>query len=229
MKRQAGARSLCAAAFGLAALIPIVSPAEGRNPPKWWDIEVRLTTKGRYSLTEGGTAYSGEYVLRETWWGNMEKDQDDYRLFHARQETLEWKFLEKADSGGLKKILTEKDCPAGPSFRINYVLRENNLVRFNIGVDDFPVPRNGARAEFNLLLPRSKTDAQNVAALPYDGNISRGSNDVVLEEKAILSGPVERMFQWEWKGYQPPPVPESAVALFNFHQAEVSISVTPRY
>ena len=228
MKRQAGARSLGAAAFGLAALIPIITPAEGRNVPKWWDIEVRLTTKGRYSLTQGGTAYSGEYVLKETWWGNMEKDQDDYRLFHSRQETVEWKFLENAVSGGITKILTEKDCPDGPSFRINYVLRENNLVRFFIVVENFPVPKNVPAGGFEPV-QEDAFRGPDPGPLPYDGNVSRGSNDVALEEKAVLSGPVERVFQWEWKGYQPPPVPESAVALFNFHQAEVRISVTPRY
>jgi hypothetical protein len=229
MKRRAGAFILRAAAFGLAALVPLVSPAADQNAPKWWDIKVCVIAKGRYSLTEGRSTYAGEYLLRGTWLGSMEKDQDDYRLFHARQETLEWKFLEKADSGGLTKTLTEKDCPAGPSFRINYVLKEDRLIRFFIVVENFPVPKNGPAGGFELILPQSKSDLPGPGALSYDDNISKGSNDVALEEKAVQSGPAERVFRWEWKGYQPSPVPESAVALFNSHQAEIRIRVTPRY
>jgi hypothetical protein len=229
MRRRSGIAFPGAVALGLAVLLAAASAARPQPVPRWWDIEVRLTAKGRYSLTEGGTAYAGDYLFREAWWGSMEKDEDDYRLFHARREILDWKFQEKAEARGAATTLTEKDCPAGPSFRINYVLKDAGLIRFFIVVDEFPVPRNPARARFDLLLPRSKTDGPDAGALPYDGNVTRGSNDIAVEEKAIRKGPTERVFLWEWKAYQPGPVPESGVVLFNSHQAEIRITVTPRF
>ena len=229
MSRRPGIRLPRAAALGLAALLPLVCGAAGRAVPRWWDIEVVLAAKGRYSVTERGTAYTGEYSLREAWGGSMERDQDDYRLFHSRQERLEWTFREEAGAGDSVRTVTEKDFPAGPSFRVIYVLKDGRLVRFSIVVDDFAVPKSAPAGAFELALPRSRGYAPGPGAPLYDDQVSEGTNEIAVEEKDLLEGLVERVFRWEWKGYQPSPATGSAVALFNVHEAEVRIRVTPRY
>ena len=71
MSRRPGIRLPRAAALGLAALFPLVCGAAGRAVPRWWDIEVVLAAKGRYSVTERRSApLSSRWVAKEclrTW------------------------------------------------------------------------------------------------------------------------------------------------------------------
>jgi len=199
------------------------------GPPRWWEVELRLTVKGQYSVREADAAYAGEFLYEAAWSGSMEKDDSDYLLYHSGSETLRWEAREKVSSGGGQKVLTEKDFDDRPVLRMNYVLNENGILRFNFIVDGFPVPRSGAGEKFDLILPASKEEEGSLSPSGYDASIARGSNEIVFEEKTIRTGPAERSFRWEWKRYQPSSGQEIAVVLFNSHKAEVKITITPRY
>ena len=199
------------------------------GPPRWWEVELRLTVKGQYSVREGDAAYAGEFLYEAAWSGSMEKDDSDYLLYHSGLETLRWEAREKVSSGAFQKVLTEKDFDDRPVLRMNYVLNENGILRFNFIVDGFPVPRSGAGEKFDLILPASKEEEGSLSPSGYDASIARGSNEIVFEEKTIRTGPAERTFRWEWKRYQPSSGQEIAVVLFNSHKAEVKITITPRY
>ncbi len=159
----------------------------------------------------------------------MEKDDSDYLLYHSGSETLRWETREKVSSGGGQKVLTEKDFDDRPVFRMNYVLNENGILRFDFVVDGFPVPRSGAGEKFDLILPASKKEEGHLSPSGYDASVVNGSNEIVFEEKTIRTGPAERAFRWEWKRYQPSSGQGIAVVLFNSHKAEVKIAITPRY
>lgn len=199
------------------------------RPPRWWDVEVRLTVKGQYSVREADAACAGEFLYEATWSGSMEKDDADFLLYHSGSETLRWEAREKVSSGGEQKILTEKDFNDRPAFRMNYVLNESGILRFNFIVDGFPVPRSGAGEKFDLILPASKKEEGGLSPSGYDTSVAKGSNEIVFEEKMVRAGPVERAFRWEWKRYQPSSGPGAPVVLFNSHKAEIKITITPRY
>jgi hypothetical protein len=199
------------------------------GPPRWWDVELSLNVKGQYSVREADAAYAGEFLYEAAWSGSMEKDDSDYLLYHSGSETLRWEAREEVSSGGGQKVLTEKDFDDRPVLRMNYVLNENGVLRFNFIVDGFPVPRSGAGEKFDLILPASKKEEGGLSPSGYDASVARGSNEIVFEEKTIRSGPAERTFHWEWKRYQPSSGQEIAVVLFNSHKADVKITITPRY
>jgi hypothetical protein len=199
------------------------------GPPRWWDVELSLTVKGQYSLREADAAYAGEFSYEAAWSGSMEKDDSDYLLYHSGSETLLWEAREKVSSGAGQKVLTEKDFDDRPAFRMNYVLNDNGILRFNFIVDGFPVPRSGPGEKFDLILPASKEEEGHPSPSGYDASVVGGSNEIVFEEKTIRTGPAERAFSWEWKRYQPSSGPGIAVVLLNNHKAEVKVAITPRY
>jgi hypothetical protein len=219
-------------------MIPVVfllfptSLASGQSSlhsPQWSDVEINLTVKGQYSIREEGTVYAGDFLFETTWSGTMEKDDDDYILYHTDSEILRWEVREKIATGGDQKVLTEKDFGGGPMFRMDYVLNENGVLRFVFVVDGFPVPRGGIGEKFDLILPASKKEGGGLSPSGYDASVVKGSNEVVFEEKMVRAGPAERAFQWEWKRYQPSSGPGVPVVLLNTHAAEVKIAITPRY
>ena len=224
--------------MALVRMIPVVfflfpafstSNPSSLGPPRWWDIDLSLTVKGQYSVREADAAYAGEFLFEAAWSGSMEKDDSDYLLYHSGSETLRWEAREKVSSGGGQKVLTEKDFDDRPVLRMNYVLNENGVLRFNFIVDGFPVPRSGAGEKFDLILPASKKEEGGLSPFGYDASVARGSNEIVFEEKTIRTGPAERTFRWEWKRYQPSSRQGIGVVLFNSHKAEVKITITPRY
>lgn len=207
----------------------MTSPPSSLGPPRWWDVELGLTVKGQYSVREADAAYAGEFLFKVAWSGSMEKDDSDYLLYHSGLETLGWEAREKVSSGAYQKVLTEKDFDDRPVFRMNYVLNENGILRFNFVVEGFPVPRSGAGEKFDLIFPASKKDEGAASPSGYDVSVANGSNEVAFEEKTIRSGPAQRTFSWEWKRYQPSFGQGIGVVLFSSHKAEVKITITPRY
>ncbi len=185
--------------------------------------------KGQYSVREADAACAGEFLYEAAWSGSMEKDDSDYLLYHSGSETLRWEAREKVSSGSGQKVLTEKDFDARPAFRMNYVLNENGILRFDFIVDGFPVPQSGAGKKFDLILPASKKEEGGLSPSGYDDSVVKGSNEIVFEENIVQAGLVERAFRWEWKRYQPSSGPGAPAVLFNSHKAEVKVAITPRY
>jgi hypothetical protein len=206
-----------------------IFPPSSLGPPRWWDVELGLTVNGQYSVREADAAYAGEFLFKAAWSGSMEKDDSDYLLYHSGLETLRWEAREKVSSKGGQKVLTEKDFDDRPVFRMNYVLNENGVLRFNFIVEGFPVPRSGAGEKFDLILPASKSEEGGHSPPEYDVSIAEGSNEIAFEEKTIRTGPAERAFSWEWKRYTPSLRQGINVVLFNSHKADVKITITPRY
>jgi hypothetical protein len=216
------------AALGLAALVFLPSRGiPGWDGPAWWDVRIRLEARGRYAVTRDATDFSGEYAYEALWSGSMERDGPDYILYHASLETVRWEMKERSGQDGATGLLTEKDFPVRPVFRMNYVLAEGGRLRFFITVDGFPVPRNDSPEKFALILPCSRKEPAASIGAGYDDAISEGTNDVSLEEREIRNGPAKHVFRWAWKRYQPSSAPPPAGPLLNAHEAKVTLTITP--
>ncbi len=219
-------------AFALAALVllPVAArcrDASGAGGPAWWDVRIRLETRGRYALIRDAKSVSGEYAYEVLWSGSMEGDDADYLLYHAALETLRWEMKERSGTDGAGGLLSEKDFPVRPVFRMNYVLGVRGRLHFFFCVEGFAVPRNDAPERFDLILPCSQKESSASASAGYDEAVSEGSNDVSLDEKELRKGPAKRVFRWKWKRYQPSSAPPPAGPLLNSHEATVTLTVTP--
>jgi hypothetical protein len=217
------------AALGLAALVFLPSPAPAGDDPAWWDVQIRLETRGRYAITRDATDFSGEYAYEAIWSGSMGSDDPDYILYHASLETVRWEMKERTGSDADAKLLSEKDSPVRPVFRMNYVLCEGGRLRFFFTVEGFPVPRSNSPEKFALILPCSRKESPASTAAGYDDAISEGSNDVSLDEKELRNGPSKHVFRWAWKRYQSSSAPPPAGPLFNMHEAKVTLTITPHH
>ena len=215
------------AALGLAALVVLPGPAPAGDGPAWWDVRIRIEAQGRYAVTRNATDVAGEYAYEAVWTGVMEKDDVDYLLYHASFETVRWEMKERTGSDADAKLLSKKDSPVRPVFRMNYVLCEGGRLRFFFTVEGFPVPRSDSPEKFALILPCSRKESPASTAAGYDDAVSGGSNDVSLDEKDLRKGPSKRVFRWAWKGYQPSSAPPPAGPLFNTHEAKVTLTLTP--
>ncbi len=210
------------AALGLAVLLLLPSPVPAGDGPAWWEVRIRLETRGRYTLIRDAKDYAGEYAYETVWTGSMERDDLDYLLYHSSLETDRWELEERDGSG---PVLSEKDSPVRPVFLMNYVLCEKGRLRLFFTVDGFPVPRNDSLEKFPLVLPCSQKEPAAVASTGYDDSVSEGSNDVSLDEKALLTGPVKRVFRWSWRRYQPSSAPPPAGPFFNTHEVKVTVMI----
>ncbi len=232
------------AAFGLAALaaLPTLVPsrdvsgwgapapcrdAPGRDGPRWWDVRIRLDTRGRYALIGDEKGVSGEYAYEVLWSGSMEGDDPDFILYHTNLDTVRWEMKERPGKDGSGESLSEKDFPVRPVFRMNYVLVEGGRLHFFFCVEGFPVPRNESPEKFDLVLPCSRKESAASASAGYDDAVTEGSNDVSLDEKEIRKGSVKRVFRWSWKRYRPSSAPPPAGPLLGTHEAKVTLTVTP--
>lgn len=66
--------------------------------PSWWEIEIHLETIGDYPVKEGKKAYDGHYSFTLLWTGCMERDMDDYLIYHEASKLLQW---EAQNDGGV--------------------------------------------------------------------------------------------------------------------------------
>jgi len=214
------------ACLGLAVLAFL--PAAAGDGPGWWNVRIRLETRGRYALTRDATEFTGEYAYESVWTGSMERDDPDYLLYHASLETVRWEMKERSGRDGSGALLSEKDFPVRPVFRMNYVLFEEGRLHFFFIVEGFHVPRSDSPEKFALILPCSRKESSASATAGYDGAVSEGSNDVSLDAKELRDGPFKRVFRWTWKRYQPSSAPPPAGPLLNTHETKVTLFVTPR-
>ena len=206
---------------------PAVNPA---NPePLWWEIRLELRAEGEYRTQEGETGYSGEYRLDILWTGTIERDADDYRLFHAHSKVLHWEAKERAISPQSTKTLTTREFAICPEFKMLYILKKEARLHLAFFVAGFPAPRNDSTDKYFIALPASEENDQNSSESDYGSFITRGSNRICLEERDIFKPDLEKKFNWSWKHEQWLQRQKRTVLFANQHWAEVKISIESHY
>jgi hypothetical protein len=196
--------------------------------PSQWDIDVLLSSRGKYRVRESDTTYLGTYSLKALWRGCMEKDEDDFLLFHESCELLEWDIQEVAQFPSSTILLTRKDFPDKPAFDFRYLLHRGNEIHLDFVIRGFSVPRVRSKNTFYLDLPTSKENSES-SSVVYNFYISKGSNKVSLDSETISRDHVEKTFKWSWNHQKWFPSAEETVFFSNTHDVEVTLTVIPRY
>lgn len=197
--------------------------------PSWWDLEVRLATEGRYRMDEKGFSADGTFRFIVTWTGTMERDEADFRIFQNRSEIVRWEAEERSSQPEGLRLLTAADFPEKPSFDFNFLLKQGGLLVFDLATQGFSVPVSESPEKFFLLLPASAENDQSVEGVDYNNRIRKGSNRVAVPAEAILKGPVEKKFAWDWKNEQWLLRQDRTLHILSQHSVKLTVVVRPHH
>lgn len=197
------------------------APAPG---PDWWEVRLTVAAKGVFAIRGGGeTPRSGEYAFRARFEGRLNPDGDDFLLVHLRTETLEWALREKPDPGGAAGSREVSGGPA-PVLRLNYVLREKDVIELDFEIDGGAVPVGAAPDHIPLELPGSAHGA--AGARPgYVGDVLTGSNRIALPASDLVRRRPERTFAWSWTGTKSVTAGGRAYMTVQSHSAEAVVGL----
>ena len=159
----------------------------------------------------------------------MEKDDEDYLLYHQECCLLDWKAKEKKIFPDSIQIKSRKDFQLKPSFHLNYILRKEENLHFYFTIEGFPIPQNESPSKLLLGMPCSGENLDFPSELNYESYIVEGSNRIFFEEKAIYTKSMDREFAWTWKRHKWSPGPKSPALLTNLHRVKVKISINPHH
>mgnify|MGYP001044060679 CR=1 FL=1 len=99
---------------------------------------------GRYGLETRESRHEGSYRLRVHWLGLMERDDEDFLLLHKERSLEKWEAEERSSRGEKLALLKTDDFSERPELRVNYVLREEDVLLIDFAVVGFDIPRSGA-------------------------------------------------------------------------------------
>ena len=211
-------RRLPVLGFCLAVSVLTSSPR-----PTWWEVRLVVNIRGEYTVKVGGATFSGEYAYGALWEGTMEKDGQDFLLYHIRTEPQKWEVREKATQANAVRTLTEKDITAKPALQMKYILREGGELVFDFDVTGIPIPLAPAAEKFDLVLPCSRGHTDQGAV--YSLFLARGDNRVAVPDDRLERRSDERSFSWEWKRQQWALRDDATLFVSNRHKAEALVTL----
>ena len=196
MTRTVGAAGAVAGAFAGILLASVL-----RLPPEagpWWDVSLSLCTDGDYLFRNSGKTRTGEFSYEAMWAGTMERDQEDFLLYHIETRTLAWRIREKSPEADGSPGSTERETAARPVLRLNYILRNKDGLDFDFVVESIPIPLAPSPEKFPLFFPCSEEHVRDRSHLIYNDFVSGGSNLVRIPLDALSTNTFEETFRWEW-------------------------------
>jgi len=209
--------------------IGLIGSSKTLHPKEyWWEISLRLTSKGTYTLDEAKTSYSGKYAYTIQWSGCMEQDGQDFILYHEDSELLRWEPQEKKRQSGIPEIKITNTFSEKPSFAFNYILTKKENVHFDFLVRGFRVPQQGQNHRYYLHLPASKENSDHPTNIAYDLHIYKGSNQVYFSKADLLDESIKKDFHWSWKRHSSAGDAENSSYLSHSYNVDVEISILRR-
>ena len=206
--------------FGLVTAAPPLGPS---GKPPWWGVRFALTVRGTYVVKDPERAFAGDFTYKALWEGTVERDGEDFLLYHIKTDVQDWALREKATLPGSSRILTEKDVPEEPRIQLNYILRQEEDLRFDFEVKGFQVPLGPSPEKFELVLPSSREDSEEGAA--YAASIAKGTNRIRIAEEGLEKASLEKSFAWDWKRQQWAVRGNGAVQVSGSHKVTVVITI----
>jgi len=197
--------------------------------PLWWEISIVLKTEGEYMLKGKASDCQGNYSFLIHWKGCLEKDDDDYLLYHADSRLSDWKAQETVSSPGHTTTLTTLEIKKKPSFNFKYILRRETTLFVNFLVRGIVAPQSGGAESVFIFFPSSEENQQHYTRVDYNACVVEGSNSVSLEEVEIYAGPVTKNYSWTWKHEQRPFGRQLPILATQSHRTHVSLSIIPHY
>jgi len=192
----------------------------------WWEIKILLESKGKYKYKESETFFAGKYAYTILWTGCIERDQQDFILYHEDSDLIQWEPQEKTYSANSKKSHETKKFTGEPGFELHYILKRGKNLHFDFLVKGFDIPQHCSAKKTYLHLPASKGNSDNPTDLDYDLYISQGSNNVSISRDILDQGSAKKEFQWTWQREKRFGSGEGAPYLFHFHDVDVEVSIT---
>lgn len=187
-----------------------------------------MDIRGDYRMEDRFAQWSGSYAFGFKWEGMIERDGEDFILVHTTPDLVSRRFEERMFGKDDLRVVTADDVPDRPALNVKYVLRDKTRIRFFFDVTGFDVPLNDAPEAFPLVLPASADDSGVSAGFHYDSFVKSGSNDIVVEEQAIVAGPVEKEFSWTWAWQTRILKIATTLAESNRHEVKVKLFLSPR-
>lgn len=191
----------------------------------WWEIKILLESKGKYKYKESKTAFAGTYAYSILWTGCIERDQQDFILYHENSDLIQWEPSEKKKAADSDEFRATKKFSGEPSFELHYILRSGKNLRFDFLVKGFDIPQHCSVKKTYLHLPASKGNTDNPTDLDYDLYISKGTNNVEISRDMLDQSCVKKNFKWTWQREKRFGSREGAPYLFHFHDVDVKVSV----
>ncbi len=191
----------------------------------WWEIFIRLTSKGTYTLDEAKTSFSGKYAYAIQWSGCMEQDGEDFILYHEDSELLRWEPQEKMRLPGSSKIILTKEFDEKPIFAFNYILTRKENIHFDFLVTGLQIPQQGQTHRYYLHLPASKENSYHPTDITYDLHIYKGSNQIYFSKDDLLDESIKKNFHWSWKRHSSSDGAELSSYLSHSYDVDVEITI----
>jgi len=173
-----------------------ISPDSNRV---WWDIKIMLEVQGKYEVKEGTIRYKGEYDFIIEWAGFMEEDDGDFLLYKDNSTVKHWTAEETAAYPETTTTLKTNDFSSVPALRMNYILKEKELLILDLFVKGFLVPQNPSAQKIPLILPASAENTHIMQFVDYNLHVFKGSNAIMIPENRMSKMPVKQEFTWKWK------------------------------
>jgi len=200
-----------------------------RKSSCWWVVSLLLTSRGKYIYQRSGASYAGKYAFAILWTGCLERDQDDFILYHECSELLEWKALEKKRSpGGIETLVSSKHF-GKPRFKLNYILTKGDYVHFDFQVNGIEVPRHRSKEKAVVHFPASNKDAVSSGDIDYDLHVYKGSNRVAVRKHVLQKDSATKKFHWAWQHRKRPGNGKKGAYLFQAHDVEAEITVVKHW
>jgi hypothetical protein len=197
--------------------------------PRWWEISIVLKTEGEYMLEGKESDCRGNYSFLIHWRGCLERDDDDYILYHVDSRLADWKAQETVSSPKSTAILTTHEIKRRPSLSLKHILRRETNLFLNFLVKGLVVPESGGGESFFLFFPSSEENGQRRSQVDYNDCVVEGSNGVSLKEAEIYAGPVTKEYSWTWKHQKRESRQDVTVSASQSHRTRVSLSIIPHY
>jgi hypothetical protein len=191
----------------------------------WWEIKILLESKGKYKYKEPEAVFAGKYAYSILWTGCIERDQQDFILYHEDSTLIQWEPLEKKKFANSEKFRTTNKFVGKPSFELHYILQSGKNLHFDFLVMGFDIPQQCSAKKTYLHLPASKGNKDNPTDLDYDLYICKGSNNVEISRDILDQNSVKKEFQWTWQRAKRFGRGECASYLFHSHDVDVEVSV----
>jgi hypothetical protein len=182
---------------------PIKSDSHSRTShdiqTTWWSIQIIVEVDGKYLLREGPCKFEGDFQFVIEWSGYMEEDDGDFLLYRDRCKLKQWSAEETAFYPDSTSTKNTSDFSAVPALQMNYILKEKENLILDLFVEGVPIPQNSSDQKTVLVLPASAENTNILKLVEYDSYLQKGSNVIMIPEKAMRRMPVEKEFSWKWK------------------------------
>lgn len=198
-------------------------------PPSLWEINITLILNGDYSIKEGNASYKGSYSFEIHWAGSMERDEEDYIVYHKYWELKNWEAQETAKFPDSSITLSKKDFQEKPSFAFNYIVEQEDEFHFYFLVNGFSAPQNKSESKYKLKFPFSEEGSRDPQSFDYNYFITKGTNKIFMDRTEIYNKKTNKTFKWSWKHEKWLDMQKKPMFLSHFHNVMVKVSIIPHY